>query len=55
MLMSGEEESQKEQLVALVDPREFQDGDGLEILNKSIGAITHSSDLNKLMILMTNA
>lgn len=55
MLINDEEESQSEQLVSLIDPREFQDGNGLEILNRSIGAVTHSTDLNKLMNLMTNA
>jgi hypothetical protein len=41
--------------VTLVEPTEFFDGNGIEYLNRSIGVVTHSTDFNKLMTLITAA
>ena len=45
MMVSDDQESQSEQFVALVDPSDLLEENGLEVLNRSIGIITHSSDL----------
>ena len=54
MMVSDDQESQSEQFVALVDPSDLLEENGLEVLNRSIGIITHSSDLQRLMSLMTD-
>jgi len=54
MVITSEQESQSEQLVALVDPNELNEDSGFEVLNRSIAVITHSTDLHNLMNLMTS-
>lgn len=49
IFFSPDEEQKVDHQVALLDPSDFNEGNGLQILNSSLGVITYDVDLHKLV------